>query len=411
VATTLAALGGLFAVESSAQSTGQRTETTPPLTLAAAVARALRANPDLRVSRATIDSAHAETDIARARPNPVVAAVPNTPFQYSATLPVDVGPQRVSRTRVADLGLAAATADSRESERQVALAVARLFYDVLLADARQRIVTDRLEVMRQLVFADSARVRAGDLPERALTRSQVEQLRAEADLGRASLDAITIRLSLQAFLGDSAPDGALQLDGDLHYVDAPLDGMLDGGGATIADGVARRPDVAAARTREAQSAAVERYAASLRLPVPQLSYVQQLTAPFESGRYYALGIGVELPLFNGYGAQRRRAAAGRSAALAARDRAEAQAHREISVALATYRAQYTLVRRYGAGITGKVEQNVEATRYAYARGAASLLEVLDALRAQHDVLTDYYTLLHDYWISMYSLRSALALAP
>ena len=345
--------------------------------------------------------------------------MPNTPFQYSATLPLDLGPQRASRTHVADLGLAAATADARESERQVAQAVSRLFYDVLLADARRRIVADRFDVMRQLVVADSARVRAGDLPERALTRSQVEQLRAEADLGRASLDVITTRLVLQTFLGDSAPDGALPLDGDLHYVDAlldvpldtALDVPLDSRVSTVADGVARRPDVAAARTRAAQSAAVERYAASLRLPVPQLSYVQQRSAPFESGRYYALGISVELPLFNGYGAQRRRAAAGRSVALAARDRVEGQAQREISVALATYRAQRTLVRRYDAGITGKVEQNVEATRYAYARGAASLLEVLDALRAQHDVLTDYYTSLHDYWISVYSLRSALALAP
>ena len=54
----------------------------------------------------------------------------------------------------------------------------------------------------------------------------------------------------------------------------------------------------------------------------------------------------------------------------------------------------------------KVEQNVEATRYAYSRGATSLLEVLDALRAQQDVMTDYYTALHDYWVSVAAVDAA-----
>jgi outer membrane protein TolC len=55
-----------------------------------------------------------------------------------------------------------------------------------------------------------------------------------------------------------------------------------------------------------------------------------------------------------------------------------------------------------------VEQNVQATRYAYSRGAASLLEVLDALRAQQDVTTDYSTSLHDYWVSVYALRAVMS---
>jgi outer membrane protein TolC len=89
-------------------------------------------------------------------------------------------------------------------------------------------------------------------------------------------------------------------------------------------------------------------------------------------------------------------------------RASSLAARDAIAALAEFRAQRGLVRRYESGVISKVSQNVEATRYAYARGAAPLLEVLDALRAQQDVLTDYYTALHDYWVSVHGVRAALA---
>ena len=35
-----------------------------------------------------------------------------------------------------------------------------------------------------------------------------------------------------------------------------------------------------------------------------------------------------------------------------------------------------------------------------------VLEVLDAVRAQQDVLTDYYGALHDYWIAVFGLHAA-----
>src|ERR1700738_1424444 len=91
-------------------------------------------------------------------------------------------------------------------------------------------------------------------------------------------------------------------------------------------------------------------------------------------------------------------------------RLEAQASREVRTALAEFRAQEALVKQYEAGVIGKVAQNVEATRYAYSRGAVSLLEVLDALRAQQDVMTDFYTALHDSWVAAHPLRAAQGVA-
>jgi cobalt-zinc-cadmium efflux system outer membrane protein len=382
----------------------EHADTTVPLTLAGAIDSALRRSPDLLVSRSAGDSARAELRIARALPNPQIAAVPNTPFQYSATIALDIGPQRTSRTRVAALAIDAATADTRDLQRQVSLNVARLYEDVLLADARRRLTLGRRDILRQLVAADSSRVRAGDLPERALIRSQIELIKGDADVARAGVDAETSRLGLEIQMGDARLDTARVLADSLTYRDIDFDERAD----HVLVLTESRPDVVAARVREAQSEAAEHLAASLRVPVPQLSYVQQFGGPFQTGRYSAFGIGFELPIVNAYGGQRDRAAASRIAAQGNVQRASSLAARDAIAALAEFRAQRGLVRRYESGVISKVSQNVEAPRYAYARGAAPLLEVLDALRAQQDVLTDYYTALHDYWVSVHGVRAALA---
>lgn len=371
------------------------------LTLRQIVDSALHHNADLRVARDVADSARAETHVARALPNPQYAVIPNSPMQYSGTIALDVGPQRTYRVRASDEGARAARADADDAARQVVLAAERAYYDVLLADARRTIVTDRRTIMQQLVAADSARVRAGDIPERALIRSVVELVRADADVARAGIDAQTARLALQGVMGIASPDTALRVAGALTDPPAFVDTTI-----TVEAILARRPDVAASRVREEQSVAVQHLAAAAIVPVPQLSVVRQYGTPFESGRYYALGIGFEVPLLNQYRGQRERAASGRDAAATARERVELQASREIRSAVAQFRAQRALVAQYQGRVVEKVAQNVEATRYAYSRGATSLLEVLDALRAQQDVTTDYYTALHDLQIAAAALEAA-----
>ena len=376
------------------------------LTLDEAVDSALKHNWDLRTSVAVGDSARAETRIARAFPNPTVAAIPNTPFQYAATLPLDIGPQRVFRTRVSELGARAARSDIRESARQVVLAVRRAFLDVLLADAKREIVAARRDVMAQLVAADSARVRVGELPARALTRSQVEMLRTETDLARAGIDAQSSRLSLQGLMGVVVADTALAVSGDLQFRDLSFDRETDTQAA-----LSHRPDVESSRIRESQSVAAQKAARSLVLPVPQLTYVRQFNGPFDSGHYYAFGLGVEVPILNRYGGQRQRADAAHEAAAVSRRRLEAQATREMQSTMVEFLAQRALVLRYESGIIGKMEQGVEAARYAYARGATSLLEVLDALRTQQDATIEYRTALHDYWVAAYSVEATSGIPP
>ena len=395
----------LFAISTSRAQSVVDAPTAVGLTLSQAVALALRHNLDVRTARSTIDSASAEGRIARAIPNPLYIGSPNSPYQYGASIPLDVGPQRLYRVRVSTFGIAAANLDARDVQRQVTLSVQRAFYDVLLSDAQRALVISRRTLLAQLHLADSARVRAGDIPERNLTRSAVELARADADLVHATLDAENTRLSLQALLGATVPDAALALDGTLSTPDVQLPGL----DTLLARAARDRPDLAAAQRRIEQGRARRNLAAASLIPIPELTYVRQFSAPFESGRYYSLGLQLEVPIFNMYRGQRERADAANAIAGYANERIVAQAQRDVTSTRQNALAQQSIVQQLTGALSDAVDRNVTAAEYAYAHGATSLLDVLDAVRAQQELRSAYLLAVHDYWVALFMLDAAVAM--
>jgi cobalt-zinc-cadmium efflux system outer membrane protein len=367
-----------------------------------AIAAALRSNPDVLLARATVDSARAERRIAGALPNPTLATVPNSPFQYSASIPLDITPTRLYRGRAATFGVDASDADGRDVRRQITLAVVRSFYDLLLAEKKDDLSRERRDAVHQVLVADSARVKSGEIASHNLARSEVEMARADADLARAEVDLQATRFSLEALMGERRADTSLIVAGSLDY--RALQPKSD---SLVAIALTSRPDLQASLSRIDQSHAARQVTSSMVIPIPVLSYVRQYSAPFDNGHYSAIGVSFELPSLDLFGGERSRAAAGEASARLARRRIEIQVERDVASALAEFRIQGALVERYRGGLLSHVEESVKAAQYAYAKGATSLLDVLDAVRSQQDVQVDYYTALHDYWLSVYSLNAAV----
>jgi len=49
---------------------------------------------------------------------------------------------------------------------------------------------------------------------------------------------------------------------------------------------------------------------------------------------------------------------------------------------------------------------LETERYAYQAGAASLLDLLDAIREYADTRAEYYGAVRNYWVSLYAVDRA-----
>src|SRR5260370_1209446 len=136
----------------------------------------------------------------------------------------------------------------------------------------------RREIFRQLLAADSVRLRSGDLPQREITKAELELARVDAELLRAAAQVHASRLALQLQMGIAAPDTAFRVAGDLAYqpVIFPEDSL-----AVLAE--RRRPDLVSARERTAQSEAIEHMAATLWIPTPELTYSYQHGGQFARG--------------------------------------------------------------------------------------------------------------------------------
>ncbi|HZH80907.1 MAG TPA: TolC family protein [Gemmatimonadales bacterium] len=363
---------------------------------------ALRRNPDIVQAKLRVDSAHGERRIARALPNPTYVGIPGNPYQYSIALPLDLSPERLYRTRAARQGEAATQAGRRDAMRQVVFNVRQGFYDLLLADAQRQIALEQRDIVRQLLSADSVRLRAGDIPERDLVRSELEFARAEAALTRADASVRAARLALQALMGVTDPDTGFTVTGELQAVPALTEPL----GSLLPLALTNRPDIAAAQEQVDQSRSLKALATAGLFPVPLVSVVYQ-NAPFESGLRYAFGIAVPVPLFYWNGGERQRANAGLLSAEVTVQRTRVQIESDVAVALANFRSARVLAERYQAGLLEKSATALGTTRFAYQNGAASLLELLDAIRTYGDTRSEYYGAVHDSWVAAYGLSRAV----
>jgi len=376
-------------------------------TLERVLAVALRQNADILTARLRVDSAHGEQQIARAIPNPVLNSAPNQPWQYTVTLPLDVTPLRFLRTRAAGRGAEAARSDVADVVRQVSFAVRQAFYDLMLAERQRELASERREIFRQLLTADSARLRSGDIAQRDVTRAEVEYARAEADLLRADAQLHAARLTLQLLMGVAAPDTGFAVTGELAYrpVAIPVESLS-------AVAASLRPDVRAAQERVAQSEALSTLAGRLWIPLPQVTFSHS-SGPFDRGELFsngtanAVGFGFTMPFLYWNGGERERSRAGLQQAQVASRRVQAQVATDLAMALDAYRSARGLAERYEGGLLAQADSALEMARYAYRAGTASLIDLLDAIRTYADTRADYNIAVHDYWVAVYGLDRAV----
>lgn len=362
---------------------------------------ALRRNPDIVEARLRVDSANGERRIARALPNPSYSGIPGNPYQYGVALPIDLNPGRLYRTRAARHGESAAELARVDVVRQVSFTVRQAFYDLLLADVEREIAAEELDILRQVLTADSVRLRAGDLPQRDLVKSELEVARAEAALARSDVTVRGARLGLQALMGVPSPDTAFTVSGVLDSgpeLTLPADSLLP-----LA--LAARQDLAASREEVSQSHSLKSLTIANLVPVPVVSLVYQNT-PFQSGLRYAFGVTLPIPLFDWNGGERQRATAGLEAAEVSEQRIRIQIETDVAVALGNFQSARVLADRYSSGLLAQSALALQSARFAYEQGAASFIELLDAVRTWGETRGEYYSAVHDYWVAAYALSRA-----
>ncbi len=207
-----------------------------PLTLDAAIDRAVVAAPETAVGQAGIDAARAQLRQAGVRPNPTLAVEaeniagtggysvleqPEVTATYEQR--IERGGKRAARLGYAARGVDLATAQARLARLELAQQVQRAFIDIQIADQMIWIAERRLETERTMQTEAVRRVRGYKDPLFVETRASARVVSAELALEQARSRAKATRDILASFWG--GPGDALDIAGGIAKPTATTTGV------------------------------------------------------------------------------------------------------------------------------------------------------------------------------------------
>jgi cobalt-zinc-cadmium efflux system outer membrane protein len=119
------------------------------------------------------------------------------------------------------------------------------------------------------------------------------------------------------------------------------------------------------------------------------------------------GASLPVPIFYQQQGEVQRAEADLRTQAVQRNKAAAQLAAEVVSAYGAFGASRKLVDRMRGGLLERAQRARDLTRIQYEKGAARLLDLLDAQRAFAQVRAEYLQDLHDLWVSLFKLEAAV----
>jgi len=363
-----------------------------PLSLADAEALYLQHNRELALARAAAGSAEADVRTAGQRPNPqaslnLLSISPWSGYgaggwkdkkmdtQLRLDQVVERGGKRELRLREAEARRDAAHQDIDEAGRQQLLALRWAYYDLLLAQDRERLVREAAELYGRTIAAGQLRQKAGDISPIDLSRLQIEQARAENDTRQARAELEQAQIALAYLIGREAQASTLKAEDNWPGLET----------RETLPAHRPRPDIEAARLRLAAAEAARDQAKAKK--IRDLTVSVQLEHNLQNAPTNSYGFGVSMPLFiwHEYEGEIARAEAELDAARLQYNRTLAQATGDTHQAGTLLRSAQDRRRRLETGLLADAEKVARAAEFAFGKGAMSLMDLLDARRTLRQV--------------------------
>jgi cobalt-zinc-cadmium efflux system outer membrane protein len=387
------------------------------VTLDRAIELALQHNHSLLAARTTIDQSRAQEVTANMRPNPVLVAdeqyLPvfspssfsgdyvdqNAVFDIGLSYLIERGQKRQRRLEAATDQTAVTVAGVSDNERTLTAAVAQQFIGVLLANANLDLATQDLDSYQQTVQISEARFQAGGMSEGDLLKIKLQLLQFQMDLSAARLAKVQALATLRQAMGfESVPDN-YDVEGTLtqETIHSRLDDLK-------MMALRSRPDYRAAQlgVTSAQS----------QYKLAQANAKKDLGVTFTYNHLTGINAGslffnIEIPIFDRNQGEIART---RFAITQAQETNNAALEGVMTDVAAAYENLHTndeVVNLYSSGYLKQSEDSRDIAQYAYQRGAASLLDYLDAERSYRTTQLAYRQALALQMLAVEQLRQAV----
>ena len=379
-----------------------------------AVRIALAYNQSLRAQRLNIDQSKAEEITALLKPNPTFSTLidtipvfsPNTirfntqVYSEGLSYTVERGGKRVKRGDVAKDNTLSAAQTVNDNERTLRFQVVQSFINVLLAKSVLELAKEDLANFSQEVDLNHARLVAGDLAEGDYLKLSLQKLQFEQDVSSSELALVQARVTLRQQLGYQSVADDFDVTGSLVHNKQLV--TLEELQRTA---VANRPDLQAAHTgvKTANDTVALAYGNRARDVTWSGDYTNQ------SGGINGVGVALsfDLPIHD-----RNQGEIARSQ-VAVRQSVETESSTQVGVMADVVNAYYGLKSNdeiaglFESGYLSQATQSRDISNYAYQRGAATILDVLDAERSYRATQLAYRQALAAHMISAEQVNQAV----
>ena len=387
------------------------------LTLDQAIQLALEHNHTLKAAQTTIQQNQAQEITANLRPNPTFTAdaqflplfQPNefnseyidetAQFDLGISYLFERGRKRQHRLQAAKDQTAVTTSTVADNERTLTFNVAQQFVSVQLAESTLDLAIQDMKSFQNTVDIGQARYNAGDISEGDFLKIKLQLLQFQSDVAQAQLSKIQTLVGLRQFLGYQTVGPDFDVSGDFDYIPVRL--KLED---LQAQALQNRPDFRAAQ--QGVTSAKSQY--ELAKANGKVDVTGTFNYDHVSDTNTASLFGsFQIPIFN-----RNQGEIARTnyAINQARELELASNDQVLSDVLNAYEAvrdNDEIVSLYLRGYLDVAKQSRDITEYSYKRGAASLLDFLDAERSYRATELAYRQSLAAYLTAVEQLREAV----
>jgi len=387
------------------------------ISLEQAINLALAHSHTLKAARTQIQQNQAQEITASLRPNPTLAwdalflpvfspqnfttnNISNTEqFDIGASYLIERGGKRQRRTDAAVNATAVTRYQVSDSERILVFNVAQQFINAQLAQSVLDFAVTDLKSFEETVRISEDRYRAGDISEGDLLKIQLQLLQFQTDVSSAEVAKVQALASLRQLLGFDAVAADYEVEGDLAYqpLAVNLDDLRLRALKLRPDLMAATAGVKAAQSQIALAKANGKVDLTAGLSYSHVSDESSLSANFS----------IPLPIFDRNQGEIART---RYVLTQSQENAEAASDAVLTDVRNNYEGFATnqkILRLYLSGYLKKAQDSRDISEYAYKRGAASLLDFLDAERSYRSTQLAYRQALASYLVSVEQLKEAV----
>jgi cobalt-zinc-cadmium efflux system outer membrane protein len=315
------------------------------------------------------------------------------------------------RREVASAALEAIRRSRDDALRTLGFALKQAYVQVLLARAQREVARETQQSTLRTRQLNERRFALGAINEADLALTQVAELEAEQALDTAEQGLRTAKVALAFLLGfrELVPE----FDVDAHELDFSLPGPLAQATreSLLREGLARRPDLRAQMQQEKRADAALSLARRNRVPDFTLGATYTANGSGDtniSPPNATISLTFAPPIFYRQRGEITQAEADLATQQILRQKVEAQVVSDLETAFAQLNAARKLVERMNGTLLERAQKARDLVQVQYEKGAASLLDLLNAQRTYTATRGEYAQDLASYWNAVGLLEQAVA---